>query len=186
MVRTILALSLQAVAGFSQMASTQTVSPTVSIGGTEIELGQPAPQMISALQQKNFTVTNYDKTPAPPVRSWFVFRKQPAQLLGVLYVKNDVIVGVGSQVSVDTAQDAFSAFYEISSKLSKEAHVCGFSPWADYSSDPNVGGPRTVASVLIVCRDTFSSPPFIVRFEREQYNDGSISFSIWEDLGKTK
>lgn len=150
---------------------------SITIGSSEITVGSPAPQTIATLQE-NFTVDGGEGT--SPVRQWFVqTTEKPHQIIGILYVKKNVIVGVEHLVSARSlisAEDAFNALYEASSKLSsdKARIACAISPWTNY----NPAG-------LSVAGIQFDCGLYRIRFIRRQFKD-TTGVEVWEDLGATK
>ena len=164
----------------AQSALGQTKPPlpsAITIGSSEIAVGSPAPRTIATLQEE-FKVDGGEGT--SPVRQWFVQRtEKPNQIIGILYVKENVIVGVEHLVSAQhliSAEDAFNALYEVSSKLSadKARIACAISPWTNYNP-----------TGLSVAGIHFDCGPYRIRFLREQFKD-TTGVEVWEDLGATK
>lgn len=173
---TIARLTLVLLASQTQAALGQIRPPAIIIGSSEIALGIPAPRTISALQEQ-FKVDG--GAGDSPVRQWFVQKaEKPHEIVGVLYVKDNVIVGVEHLVSaqkITSAEDVFNALYEVSSKLSsdKARIACAILPWTNYNP-----------TGLSVAGIHFDCGPYRIRLIREQYKD-TTGVEVWEDLGTT-
>jgi len=174
-VNTTARLILVLLASQAQQALCQIKPPAITIGSSEIALGTSAPRTIAALQEK-FKVDGGEGD--SPVRQWYVQEtEKPNEIIGILYVKSNVIVGVEHLVHqrLNSAEDVFNALYEVSSKLSsdKARTACAISTWTHY--DPTG---LSVAGIHVDCG------PYRIRLVHEQIDDAK-GVRVWEDLGTT-
>jgi hypothetical protein len=158
----------------------QTGTPFITLGSTQIRLGEQAAKAIADLQ-KDYVVQSESKT---PIREWIVSARRDSIPMLTIFSKGDRIVGAQRLVGdreLSSAQEVFDSLYATADKVSSEnRNRCSVGTFTDY-----VSGTGLSKAAL-----TFDCGAYVFRLQRNQMtgDDGRvlIGYMVWEEFGSTR